>query len=186
MNEATPALPSLQFGMIDPTTWVAIASVVIFLISKFLAKRNAGSDERKRKAIQLAGDVRLAGLEFLAPLLEDYAMGDQTALTQRIEALARELGKESSRKTMMERLFHSQLSERLRDSESRRRIARQLDQSKPKLKHPSRARRASKPATAIRRTVRHHILVDCRDESMQRDLFEHLRKLGVPCRLLVL
>ncbi len=131
MNETTPAIPNMPIGMTDPNTWIAIASIVIYLISKFIAKRSESTDGRKRKAIQLAGDVRLAGLEFLAPLLEDYAMGDQTALTQRIEALAHELGKESSRKTMMERLFHSQLADRLRDSESRRRIARLLDQSKP-------------------------------------------------------
>lgn len=131
MNETNPALPNVAIGTLDPSIWIAVASVVIYFISKFLANRSDSTDGRRRKAIQLAGDVRLAGLEFLAPLLEDYAMGDQTALSQRIEALAHELGKESSRKTMMERLFQSQLSDRLRDNESRRRIARLLDQSKP-------------------------------------------------------
>jgi hypothetical protein len=131
MNETTPSLENLQFGMVDPTIWIAIASVVIYLVSKFIAKRNDSSDQRKRKAIQLSGDVRLANLDFLAPLLEDYAMGDHAALAQRIEVLAHELSKDASRKSLMDRLFNSQLAERLRESESRRRIVRQLEQSKP-------------------------------------------------------
>lgn len=128
MNETIPNLP---YGAIDPATWTAILSVVVYLIGKFVSKRAESSDDRKRKAIQLAGDVRLAGLDFLAPLLEDYAVGDQASLTQRVEGLARELGKDATRKTMMDRLFHSQLAERLRDGEHRRRIARQIEQSKP-------------------------------------------------------
>jgi hypothetical protein len=47
-------------------------------------------------------------------------------------------------------------------------------------------RRPSKPVTKSKTIPRHHILIDCQNESMQRELFEHLRKLGVPCRLLVL
>ncbi len=46
--------------------------------------------------------------------------------------------------------------------------------------------RPSKPITKSKTIPRHHILIDCQNESMQRELFEHLRKLGVPCRLLVL
>jgi hypothetical protein len=128
MNESIPNLP---YASIDPATWTAILSVVVYLIGKFLAKRAEFSDDRKRKAIQLAGDVRLAGLDFLAPLLEDYAVGDHAALSQRVEALARELGKDSSRKNITDRLFNSQLAERLRDSDHRRRIARQIEQAKP-------------------------------------------------------
>lgn len=132
MNETTPTLPLPPLtSFSDPATWVAIASVVIYLLGKFIARRNERTDRQKRKAIQLAGDVRLAGLDFLAPLLEDYAVGDQAALEQRIEAIAQELSKDSSRKGLIDRLFQSQLAERLRDSESRRRIVRLLDQSKP-------------------------------------------------------
>lgn len=132
MNETDPTLPLPPLTSFnDPATWVAIASVVVFLLGKFIARRNERNDNQKRKAIQLAGDVRLAGLDFLAPILEDYAVGDQAALAQRIEALAQELSKDGTRKTLIDRLFQSQLAERLRDGESRRRIVRQLDQSKP-------------------------------------------------------
>lgn len=132
MNETDPTLPLPPLtSFSDPATWVAIASVVVFLLGKFIARRNERNDNQKRKAIQLAGDVRLAGLDFLAPILEDYAVGDQAALAQRIEALAQELSKDGTRKTLIDRLFQSQLAERLRDGESRRRIVRQLDQSKP-------------------------------------------------------
>lgn len=132
MNEDDPTLPLPPLtSFSDPATWVAIASVIVYLLGKFIARRNERNDNQKRKAIQLAGDVRLAGLDFLAPLLEDYAVGDQAALTQRIEALTQELSKDGTRKTLIDRLFQSQLAERLRDGESRRRIVRQLDQSKP-------------------------------------------------------
>lgn len=132
MNETTPQLPIPPLtSFSDPTIWIAIASIVVYLLGKFIARRNERTDNQKRKAIQLAGDVRLAGLDFLAPMLEDYAVGDEAALTQRIEALAQELSKDSARKTLVDRLFQSQLAERLRDSESRRRIVRQLDQTKP-------------------------------------------------------
>lgn len=132
MNETDPTLPLPPLtSFSDPATWVAIASVIVYLLGKFIARRNERNDSQKRKAIQLAGDVRLAGLDFLAPILEDYAVGDQAALAQRIEALAQELSKDGTRKTLIDRLFQSQLAERLRDGESRRRIVRQLDQSKP-------------------------------------------------------
>ena len=132
MNETDPTLPLPPLtSFSDPATWVAIASVIVYLLGKFIARRNERNDNQKRKAIQLAGDVRLAGLDFLAPILEDYAVGDQAALAQRIELLAQELSKDGTRKTLIDRLFQSQLAERLRDGESRRRIVRQLDQSKP-------------------------------------------------------
>lgn len=129
MNNSLPNLPPTILSG-DLTTWVAIASVALYLLSRFLARRNEGADDRKRRAIQLAGDVRLAGLDFLAPILEDYAVGDHEALTHRIESLARELGKEQTRKEMMDRLFNSQLGERLRSAEGRRRIARQVEQAR--------------------------------------------------------
>lgn len=47
-------------------------------------------------------------------------------------------------------------------------------------------RRASKPVKSILCERRHHILVECKDESMQRELFELLIQRGASCRLLFL
>jgi hypothetical protein len=46
--------------------------------------------------------------------------------------------------------------------------------------------RAACPTTPARYVPRRHILVDCRDEEMQRDLFDALQRFDIPCRLLTL
>jgi hypothetical protein len=54
----------------------------------------------------------------------------------------------------------------------------------PTRKNPT--RRASKPVTRAPGAARHHVLVACDNESKQREVYEHLRTLGVACRLLVI
>lgn len=54
------------------------------------------------------------------------------------------------------------------------------------IANAKRSRRGSKPAAHSPHQVRRCILVHCENEAMQRELFEHLTKLGVSCRVLTL
>ena len=58
-----------------------------------------------------------------------------------------------------------------------------LKMTKPTTNHKP---RRSKPVIQSKTIPRRHILIACECESTQRALFEHLRKLGVTCRILVL
>ena len=74
-------LPKLS----SPLVLVALASIALYASGRFLFRRDEAVEDRRRKAIKLAGDCQKCGLDFLAPVLEDYSVGDYSGMTHRLQ-----------------------------------------------------------------------------------------------------
>jgi hypothetical protein len=94
----------------------------VYLLSRFFLRRDEPVDDRRRQAIRLAGECKLSGLDFLAPLLEDFAVGDHSSLSHRLRTLSDDVRSESQRQALFDRLFQTQLAQRMQDPQSRQEI----------------------------------------------------------------
>lgn len=98
------------------------AAVAIYFGAKFLFKKDEQIEDRRRQAIKLAGECKTCGLEFLSPVLEDYAVGDYSGILHRLRALADDVRSDSQRQALLDRVFETQLAARMKTPESRQQI----------------------------------------------------------------
>lgn len=114
----------MPFTNLPPGTLilVLVACVALYFGAKFLFRKGEAVEDRRRQAIKLAGECKTSGLDFLAPVLEDYAVGDYSALLQRLRSLAEDVRDDAQRRALFDRLFESQLAQRMKDPQSRQQI----------------------------------------------------------------
>lgn len=101
---------------------IAIAAAAIFIGVKYYFKRDEPADDRRRQAIKLAGECKAFGLDFLAPVLEDFAVGDYASLLHRLRALADDVRDDGQKHALFDRVFETQLARRMKTPESRQQI----------------------------------------------------------------
>lgn len=101
---------------------IAIAAVALYFGAKYFLKREEPVDERRRQAIKLAGECKAAGLDFLAPVLEDFAVGDYPSLMHRMRTLADDVRDDGQRHALFDRVFETQLARRMKTPENRQQI----------------------------------------------------------------
>jgi hypothetical protein len=120
---ATPLLGlSLTSLAASPVVLIGLASLALYTTGRFLFRRDEAIEDRRRKAIKLAGDCQKCGLDFLAPLLEDYSVGDYSGLVHRLRSFADDLRDDATRRQLLDRFFETQLAQRLADDAQRRKI----------------------------------------------------------------
>ena len=113
----------------SPLVMIALASVALYATGRFMFRRDEAVEDRRRKAIKLAGDCQKCGLDFLAPVLEDYSVGDYSGMLHRLRTFADDLRDDATRRQLLDRFFATQLAARLRDEEQRRKIVEAVSQS---------------------------------------------------------
>lgn len=119
----------------SPLVLVALASVALYASGRFLFRRDEAVEDRRRKAIKLAGDCQKCGLDFLAPLLEDYSVGDYSGMLHRLRTFADDIRDDATRRQILDHFFATQLEHRLKDDAQRRKIAEAL-QAMPSASSP--------------------------------------------------
>ncbi|HTN73744.1 MAG TPA: hypothetical protein VL096_00805 [Pirellulaceae bacterium] len=113
----------------NPLILVLLASIALYATGRFLFRRDEAVEDRRRKAIKLAGDCQKCGLDFLAPVLEDYSVGDYSAMLHRLRTFADDIRDDATRRQMLDRFFTTQLRQRLQDEAQRRQIVEALGNS---------------------------------------------------------
>lgn len=101
---------------------IVLAAAALYIGAKYFLKRDEPVDDRRRQAIKLAGECKAAGLDFLAPVLEDFAVGDYPALLHRLRSLADDVRDDGQRNALFDRVFETQLARRMKTPESRQQI----------------------------------------------------------------
>src|SRR5688572_23977966 len=101
---------------------IAIAAVGIYFGAKFLFKKDENVEDRRRQAIKLAGECKTCGLDFLSPVLEDYAVGDYSGILHRLRTLSEDVRSDSQRQALLDRVFETQLAARMKTPEARQQI----------------------------------------------------------------
>lgn len=107
----------------NPLVLVALASIALYATGRFMFRRDEAIEDRRRKAIKLAGDCQKCGLDFLAPVLEDYSVGDYSGMVHRLRTFADDIRDDATRRQILDRFFETQLARRLQDEPQRRKIA---------------------------------------------------------------
>ena len=107
----------------NPLVLVALASIALYATGRFMFRRDEAIEDRRRKAIKLAGDCQKCGLDFLAPVLEDYSVGDYSGMLHRLRTFADDIRDDATRRQILDRFFETQLARRLQDEPQRRKIA---------------------------------------------------------------
>ena len=113
----------------SPLVMIALASITLYATGRFMFRRDEAIEDRRRKAIKLAGDCQKCGLDFLAPVLEDYSVGDYSGMLHRLRAFADDIRDDATRRQILDRFFATQLTYRLRDAEQRRKIVEAVSQT---------------------------------------------------------
>jgi hypothetical protein len=113
----------------SPIVLVALASLALYASGRFLFRRDEAVEDRRRKAIKLAGDCQKCGLDFLAPVLEDYSVGDYSGMLHRLRSFADDIRDDGTRRQILDHFFATQLATRLKDDAQRRQIVAALDAS---------------------------------------------------------
>lgn len=110
----------------NPVVLVALASIALYATGRFLFRRDEAVEDRRRKAIKLAGDCQKCGLDFLAPVLEDYSVGDYSGMLHRVRAFSDDIRDDATRRQILDRFFETQLAQRLKDEAQRRKIVESI------------------------------------------------------------
>ena len=113
------ALPKLAGS---PLVLIALASIALYASGRFMFRRDEAVEDRRRKAIKLAGDCQKCGLDFLAPVLEDYSVGDYSGMLHRLRGFADDIRDDATRRKILDHFFSTQLGQRLQDEAQRRKI----------------------------------------------------------------
>lgn len=71
----------------NPLLMIALASVAAYVVGKLFVRGDSAVEERRRGALTLLVDAEKAGLGFLAPLLQDYAVGDYSGVVKEVGKL---------------------------------------------------------------------------------------------------
>jgi len=106
----------------SPIVLVALASIALYASGRFMFRRDEAVEDRRRKAIRLAGDCQKCGLDFLAPVLEDYSVGDYSGMLHRLRAFADDVRDDATRRQILDHFFSTQLATRLKDVAQRQKI----------------------------------------------------------------
>jgi hypothetical protein len=107
----------------NPLVLVALAAIALYATGRFLFRRDEAIEDRRRKAIKLAGDCQKCGLDFLAPVLEDYSVGDYSGMLHRLRTFADDIRDDATRRQLLDRFFETQLAHRVHDETQRKKIA---------------------------------------------------------------
>jgi hypothetical protein len=111
----------------SPLILVSLASIALYASGRFLFRRDEAIEDRRRKAIKLAGDCQKCGLDFLAPVLEDYSVGDYSGMLHRLRAFADDIRDDATRRQILDHFFSTQLTTRLKDAAQRQKILETID-----------------------------------------------------------
>lgn len=120
-------LPNLS----SPIVVVALASIALYATGRFLFRRDEAVEDRRRKAIKLAGDCQKCGLDFLAPVLEDYSVGDYSGMLHRLRTFADDIRDDGTRRQILDHFFTTQLATRVKNEAERRKILEALEAAAP-------------------------------------------------------
>lgn len=122
------SLPSLADNRL---VLIGLASIALYATGRFLFRRDEAIEDRRRKAIKLAGDCQKCGLDFLAPVLEDYSVGDYSGMLHRLRSFADDIRDDATRRQILDRFFETQLAARLQDEAQRRKIVETVSAAPP-------------------------------------------------------
>jgi hypothetical protein len=111
----------------SPLVLVSLASIALYASGRFMFRRDEAVEDRRRKAIKLAGDCQKCGLDFLAPVLEDYSVGDYSAMLHRLRAIADDIRDDATRRQILDHFFSTQLAARLKDAAQRQKIVEAVE-----------------------------------------------------------
>lgn len=128
-----PSLPLLALlpNLSSPIVLVALASIALYATGRFLFRRDEAVEDRRRKAIKLAGDCQKCGLDFLAPVLEDYSVGDYSGMLHRLRTFADDIRDDGTRRQILDHFFTTQLATRVKSEAERRKILETLEAAAP-------------------------------------------------------
>lgn len=110
---------------------LGLASAALFFGGKLLFRRDEAREDRRRKAISLCSECREEGLGFLAPLLEDYAVGDYSSAVYRLRTFHEQVKDGDARRSLMDNLFARQLAKRIGTAAGRAAVLAALGLEEP-------------------------------------------------------
>ena len=104
----------------NPIVMIALASGLLFVMGKLMAKGDTAVEERRRGAMTLLVDAEKAGLGFLSPMLQDYAVGDYSGLIKEVGKLRDGLHDAERRRTALRTFLEKQFEIHAGDAEGRK------------------------------------------------------------------
>lgn len=123
---------------IDPTSplVMVVGAAVAFLIGNALFRRDTAQEERRRKAIKIAGKLKELGLTRVPTVLEAYAVGDYSGIAGAVSDLHEVMLDPTQRRAEFYKVAKALITEFMRDEEQRPAL----------LKHIQETRAANDPA----------------------------------------
>lgn len=115
-----------QIDFNNPLILVGLA-VVAFCVGQLLFKGDHSIENRRRAATRLAGRLRELGFTRIPPILEDYSVGDYTAMIGKVRDVAELLGDEKERQAEFEKVFQLVLEAKMKDPDKRDGLIKAFD-----------------------------------------------------------
>lgn len=106
----------------NPIVMVGLASVAAYAIGKLMVKGDGAVEERRRGAMTLVVDAEKAGLSFLTPILQDYAVGDYSGVLKEVSKLRDGLHDPEKRKLALATFLEKQFELYAADTEGAKKI----------------------------------------------------------------
>jgi hypothetical protein len=123
--------------MIDPllaaalnVVWVAwgLGALAAFFIVRELFRKDERIEDRRRHAIEIAGELRAEGLEHIPSLLNDYAVGDYSRMIQRVQSWYDFLKDDDNRRAFFLKFLRTQLSRAMADEVRRAEVIKAVEE----------------------------------------------------------
>lgn len=105
--------------------WVLLAAVGALGVG-FLVRKDTGVEERRRRMIDLAGEMKKLGLEQLAEAFTSYAVGDYSGVVGDVKTLVKQMANPTQALALLADVFYKQLPQRLALDGDRDRILKSV------------------------------------------------------------
>lgn len=106
----------------NPILLIGLATLALYFIGKYSAKGDTAVEERRRGAISLVTIASKNGLNFLSPLLEDYAVGDYSGMVKELSKMRNALHDPVTMKQVTESFLTVQFQKYAETDEGRKAI----------------------------------------------------------------
>ena len=118
----------LGVGLLSNPYFVfAIVVVLAVFVGGFLFRKDEAIEDKRRKAIDVANELRSQGLKHVPDLLVDYAVGDYSGMLTRIKSWSQLMGDDDQRKAFFAQFRKTQISKMLESESDRAHLMAQVD-----------------------------------------------------------
>ncbi len=94
---------------------IALACFSLFAVGKWLFNKDEKVEARRKNSIDIAAELRAAGLEFAYEFFRCYAVGDYSGMLEEARVILFKLKDPEQRRLALAKLFQKQLETRLKD-----------------------------------------------------------------------